>query len=215
MVGDWAWWNQVLAWSPGGLVLATTPLEIAAIAAGLWSVWASLRESAWCFPSGLLNVALYIAIFLGVGLYAETGLQGVFVVLQLYGWWQWLRGGERGTGVTVARTSLRLWLALAAIAVAAVVPTALALDRWTDSAVPWWDAAPTVLSLVAQWMLSVKKLETWLVWIAVDLISIPLFVSKGLHLTALLYAVYLVLCILGWRAWRAGLRGDACASVAA
>lgn len=181
--------------------LGMSPLEIIATIFGLWSVVCYVRESVWSWPTGLINVALSIVLYWNGKLYAESALQVIYVVLQCYGWWLWLRGGERRTGVVITRTSTRLWLVLAALAVAAVVPMALGLAQWTDSTTPWWDAAPTVLSLVAQWMISQKKLENWLVWMVVDVISIPLFAYKELYLVAGLYVVFLVLCCFGLRAW--------------
>lgn len=181
--------------------LTMCPLEIIATVFGLWSVACYVRESVWAWPTGLINVLLFIVLFYHWGLFAETGLQVVFVVLQLYGWWQWLRGGESHQGVVITRTSAREWVVLGGLAVIAIVPIGLLLDHKTTSTVPWWDTIPTVLSLVAQWMISHKKLENWLVWIVVDLISIPLFAYKGLYLTAALYGVFLILCCFGLRAW--------------
>jgi nicotinamide mononucleotide transporter len=191
--------------------LPMCPLEIAATVFGLWSVWCYVKENVWSWPTGLLNVLLYIALFWNGKLYAESCLQVVYVVLQIYGWWQWVRGGERHHGVVITRTSARLWLLLALIAVATVLPIRYALGHWTDSTVPWWDAIPTVLSLVAQWMISKKKLENWLVWILVDLISIPLFAYKGFYLTAGLYGVFLLLCFMGMREWLRKYRSSAAA----
>lgn len=187
-------WDQ-LPW------LTMCPLEIIATVFGLWSVVCYVRESVWAWPAGLINVLLFIVLFYHWGLFAETGLQVVFVGLQIYGWWQWLRGGEQHQGVVITRTSARTWLVLGALAVIAIVPIGLLLEHQTTSTVPWWDTIPTVLSLVAQWMISHKKLENWLVWIVVDLISIPLFAYKGLYLTAALYSVFLVLCCFGLHAW--------------
>ncbi len=179
-----------------------SPLEVAATVFGLLSVWFYVKEHVWSWPTGLVNVALYIALFWHGKLYAETALQVVYVVLQIYGWWQWVRGGDQHRGVVISRTSMRTWSVLAAIAAVAVVPIAFGLARWTDSTTPWCDAIPTVLSLIAQWMISKKKLENWYVWIQVDCISIPLFAGKGFYLTAGLYAVFLALCVYGLVAWR-------------
>jgi nicotinamide mononucleotide transporter len=181
--------------------LTMCPLEIIATVFGLWSVACYVRESVWAWPTGLINVLLFIVLFYQWGLFAETGLQVVFVGLQIYGWWQWLRGGERHQGVVITRTSAREWMVLGGLAVIAAIPIGLLLDHKTTSTVPWWDTIPTVLSLVAQWMISHKKLENWLVWIVVDLISIPLFAYKELYLTAALYGVFLILCCFGLRAW--------------
>lgn len=181
--------------------LTMCPLEIIATVFGLWSVICYVRESVWSWPTGLINVALSIVLFWNGKLYAESALQVIYVVLQLYGWWLWLRGGEHHTGVVITRTSLRLWSLLTVIALVSIVLIGLGLGRWTDSTTPWWDAIPVVLSLVAQWMISYKKLENWLVWILVDLISIPLMIHKELYLFAGLYVLFLVLCCLGLRAW--------------
>lgn len=188
--------------------LTMCPLEMLATLFGLWSVACYVRESVWAWPTGLINVALLIVLFWQWGLYADTSLQVVYVGLQLYGWWQWVYGGAQRRGVVITRTSAREWLLLAGFALVAVIPAGLALGRWTDSTVPWWDAIPTVLSLVAQWMISYKRLENWLVWIVVDLLFIPLYAYKGLYLTSAVCAVFLVLCCLGLRSWLATWRAQ-------
>lgn len=181
--------------------LPMSPLEVTATVFGLLSVWYSVRENIWSWPTGLVNVALYIALFWSGKLYAETCLQVIYVVLQIYGWWQWARGGDRHAGVVITRTSLRLWLVLLGIAVPLTLMIEQILVRWTDSTTYWWDSISTALSLIAQWMLSKKKLENWLIWIIVDCFSIPLFLTKGFYLTGGLYAIFLILCIIGLRAW--------------
>jgi nicotinamide mononucleotide transporter len=100
---------------------------------------------------------------------------------------------------------------LAATAGVLVVVIAASLIYCTESKVPWWDATPSALSLIAQWMISKKKIENWLVWILVDLISIPLFAYKGLYLTSSVYAVFLILCLFGLIAWRKTYRSSAAA----
>ncbi|MBA3685523.1 MAG: nicotinamide mononucleotide transporter [Planctomycetes bacterium] len=190
LLSNWAAW------------LPLSPLEIVATAFGLWSVWCYVREHLWSWPTGLINVLLQLVLFWKAGLYAESGLQVVYVFLQCYGWWQWLRGGERHQGVVIARTTPRAWLVLTSLGIASYVPLAMALDCWTDSTVPWADSAPVVLCLVAQWMISHKRLENWLVWIAANLLSIPLFASKELYLIAGLNVVFLGLSVWGYVRWR-------------
>jgi nicotinamide mononucleotide transporter len=189
--------------------LGMSPIEISAVAVSALCVWLYTRESVWAWPSGLLGVALYLVICYEYRLYADMGLQAVYIVLQIYGWRLWLRGGTQGSPLQITRTSARLWLILALIALAAYVPMGLALDAWTDTDVPWWDSAPTVSSLVAQYMISRKKLENWWVWVATDIVYIPLFAYKGLYLTAALYAVFIILCLIGLRAWTRTLRSSA------
>lgn len=189
--------------------LQMSPLEITATVFGLWSVIAYVRESVWAWPTGLVNVLLYILLFWNIKLYADTGLQFVYVGLQIYGWWQWLHGGAGRQELRISRTSIRLWLVLAAVAAVAYVPMGLLLDHFTDTDVPWWDSAPAVTSLIAQWMISKKKLENWWVWIVTDLVYIPLYLHKQLYLTTGLYALFLVLCILGARQWHRTYRASA------
>ena len=189
--------------------LQMSPLEILATVFGLWSVIAYVRESVWAWPSGLINVALYILLFWNARLYGDTGLQVVYVVLQGYGWWYWLKGGPDRGILPITRTSRQEWLTLIVIGMVAYVPLGWFLDHATDTDVPWWDAAPTISSLIAQWMISRKKLENWWVWIVTDLVYIPLYAYKHLWLTAALYAVFLTLCIIGLRQWTRTVRATA------
>ncbi|MFD0666443.1 nicotinamide riboside transporter PnuC [Ramlibacter sp. MAHUQ-53] len=178
----------------------TTWLEIAAVAISLLMVWCNIREIHWGWPLAMVASGLYFAIFWRSLLYGEAGLQVVFIVVAAWGWRQWLRGGAGELHVT--RLSPR-GRALALAACAALWPlTALFLDRLTDSDVPWWDAFPTALSLVAQYLLGRKILENWTGWAVVNLASVALFLHKGLWLTVALYTVFIVLSVAGWRAWR-------------
>jgi len=166
-------------------------------------VWCSIRELHWSWPLAILSSLLYFFVFKESLLYAEAGLQWVFVALALWGWWQWLRTGEDRAPVWVVQrlTARGWWLASAALA---VLWPALAwlLTQYTDSDVAWWDALPTALSLIGQVLLGRKYIDNWLVWMAVNLLSVGLFAYKGLWLTCLLYGLFLGLCVMGWRAWQ-------------
>jgi nicotinamide mononucleotide transporter len=157
-------------------------------------------------------VILLGLIFVDGGLYADAGLQAVYVVLQAWGWWQWLYGGRGRTALVTQRTSCTEWSGLA---VAGIVATALLtwiLAVWTDSTVPFWDALTTTISLAATYGQSRKLLESWWLWIAADLIYIPLYAYKGLWLTGGLYLIFLALCVVGLREWRADLSRRAAAT---
>lgn len=181
----------------------TTWLEIAAVAISLLMVRCNIREIHWGWPLAILASALYWAIFWRSGLYGEAWLQVVFIVVAGWGWRQWLRGGP--SALHVARLSRR-GQALTLAACGVLWPlTALFLDRFTDSDVPWGDGFATALSLVAQYLLGRKYLENWTGWIVVNVASVGLFLHKGLWLTVGLYAVFIVLSVAGWRAWRGQL----------
>ena len=191
--------------------LAMSPLEVIATVMAVWCVWAYARENIWAWPTGLVTVILQLVLFWDIKLYGEACLQGIYIVLQIYGWMVWARGDGRGDELAITRTSARLWLTLTFIAIAGVVPVALALKHLSDSTTPWWDAAPSVLSLIAQWMITRKKLENWYVWILVNLLSIPLFADKGLYLISLLNVLLLIISIFGVRRWAQTLRASAAA----
>lgn len=167
-------------------------------------MWLAAISDPLTWPVGIANNLLYLVIFWRSGLYADSALQLVYVAISLYGIWRWR--GDRGAGAAavrpVAPTPGREWLALLAIGALSCAALGFFLDRHTPSTVPWADAFTTLLSLCAQWLMSRRFLENWLLWIAADLVYIPLYLYKDLALTAGLYAVFLALCIKGWFGWR-------------
>lgn len=181
----------------------TTWLEIAAVFIALAMVGCNIREIHWGWPLAIISSLLYFALFWRSKLYGEAALQIFFVVVAFWGWFQWLRGHRAdGSALRVARLSRR-GLLYAVLAGAVWWPaTGLFLKTYTDTDVPWWDAFPTAISLVGQFLLGRKYIENWAAWIIVNAVSVALFVHKGLWLTVLLYAVFIVLSVVGWRAWQ-------------
>ena len=182
-------------------------LEIIASVFGLLCVWLTVRQNIWCWPTGLVQVLVFIAIFYQVKLYSDLILHVVYVGMQIYGWWFWLHGGKNHheAEVTVQRPAVRLgWLATTVIGTSA---WGYGMATWTDAAVPYGDAFTTVASLCAQWMLARKQLESWFYWIAVDVAAIGIYFTKGLYVTTGLYTVFLVLATLGLISWRRSIRG--------
>lgn len=205
-----------------------TWLEIAAFALAVGCVVLSVLEIHWGWGLTILSSLLYGWLFLDSRLYGESGLQLFFVAVAVWGWWQWLHGRRRGAGasatgragaqagdgavsagappprragLSIARLDARgRWLTLAAWALGWPL-LALLLGRFTDSDVPWLDAFPTVGSVIGQVLLGRKLLENWPVWVLVNLASVGLFAFKGLWLTAILYAVFVVLAVMGWLRW--------------
>ncbi|MFI6996244.1 nicotinamide riboside transporter PnuC [Nocardia sp. NPDC050175] len=185
---------------------ATSWGEIISFVTGALCVWLVAQQNVWNWPIGILNNLAFLALFFASGLYADGWLQVVYVTLAVYGWWSWLRGGRAHTTLPVGRTTRRQWSALFGAGVAATVLLTWVLVTWTDSTVPFSDAVTTVLSLLATWGQARKKLESWWLWITADVIYIPLYAYKELWLTAILYGIFLALCVLGLRNWRADLR---------
>ena len=188
------------AWSVFGLI--TTPLELISFLLAITTVCLNIRLNHWAWLFSILSSLLYAAVFVRARLYGDAGLQFVFVAVSIWGWYQWLRGGSAHQPLQVSRLTRSGWLWCAMAWLAGFILLSQFLHRLTDTDVPHMDGFLTAGSLVGQFLLSRKKIENWLVWIAVDILYVGLYVYKHLHLTALLYAVFVVLAFMGWRAWR-------------
>jgi len=179
--------------------------ELLAAVFGVLGVYLTTRQNIWSWPVGILNVGLYIFVFYGAKLYADMGLQVVYLVLCAYGWYHWLYGGKDKNSLPVTRVTPSV--ALIQLVIGGVGATALGtfLARTTDASLPYLDSTLTVYSLVAQWMLTRKILENWIVWIAVDLVYIGMYYYKDLRVTAVLYLLFLILAFKGYADWKKSL----------
>ena len=180
-------------------------LELFAAVLGAISVYLSVRQNIWSWPTAIVNVAVYAVVFYNAKLYADMGLQVIYAVLSVYGWYEWLYGGANRTELHVTRTSPRLGGVLALIALGGAAALGVVLRGATDAALPFMDSFLSSTSLVAQWMMTRKKLENWLVWIAVDVLYVGMFIFKHLYITAGLYTVFLVLAVRGYLDWRTSM----------
>lgn len=180
-----------------------TWLELVAVVLALWMVGCNMRVRPLAWPLAIASSALYALLFWDARLYGDAALQLVFIGVAGWGWWQWLRGtDDHGRPLHVNRLPRGLLVRAMAAALVAWPLLGLFLDRFTDTDVPYWDAFPTTLSLLGQWLLGRKHIENWPTWIAVNTVSVGLFAYKGLWLTVVLYAVFVGLSVAGWRAWQ-------------
>ncbi len=180
--------------------------EIIAVITSLLSVWLYVKENIWCWLTGLVGVIFYLIVFYQSKLYADMGLQIIYIYLQIYGWYKWLYGGKNRTELRISRSTAKLNVMLATIGIASTTLMAYLLSRFTDAALPLWDSTATVLSLIAQWMIAKKILENWIVWITADVLYTGIFFYKGLFLSMGLYTVFLLLATLGYFEWRKSLQ---------
>lgn len=194
--------NNFCAWL---LAHGSSCAELFGFVCGVLSVYLATRENIWNWPFGVLNAGFYIVVFGGAGLYSDTGLQIVYFVLSFYGWWHWVYGGTVRAPVVVTRTSRRVASVLLLIALATWLILYTITSRIPGAKLPLLDAALVALSLVAQWMMTRKLLENWTLWAVLDAVYVGLFIARGLRLTAVLYAVFLVLAILGHHEWKRSL----------
>ncbi len=182
--------------------LVTTPLELISFLLSLLTVALNIRQNHWAWLFSILASALYGVVFVNSRLYGDAGLQGVFVIVSIWGWYQWLRGGEAQRPLSASTLTRRGYGVSALAWLFGFLLLALFLHRFTDTDVPHMDGFLTAGSLVGQFLLSRKKIENWLVWIVVDVLYVGLYLYKDLHLTAVLYGLFVLLAIAGWRAWR-------------
>ena len=188
-------------------------LELVAAVLALAMVACNMREVHWGWPLAMLSSLLYVGVFAAHRIYGDASLQVFFAVMAAWGWFQWLRGHRAdGSSLQVARLSTHGWLAAAAGSALLWPALALFLHRFTDTDVPWSDGFVTALSVVGQVLLARKFIENWGVWLAVNLVSVGLFVHKGLWLTVGLYAVFAALSVAGYLAWRRRLTEAAAAA---
>jgi len=203
--------TALCAWLTGH---GTSCLEVVAVVFGIVSVFLSVRENIWSWPTALINVALYTALFYETGLYSDMGLQVVYFVLSIYGWYEWLYGGKGKTELQVSRTPRGVWIALSIIGVAFWAVDGYGTSHLPNVSLPYVDAATATVSLVAQYLMTRKYLENWTLWIIVDVVYVGMLIYKGLNLTAFNYAIYLVLAVMGHVAWKRSLGRTAEVAVA-
>ncbi|MCU1404394.1 MAG: nicotinamide mononucleotide transporter [Glaciihabitans sp.] len=186
-MGDWLVqnWTEILGFVTGGVC-----------------VLLAARRNLWTFPIGIANNVVFFILFADAALYADAGLQVVFLVLAVMGWIGWLRHRGQDDKALVVSTPRRAVLPLVLVAVAATAIIAFALHSYTDSTTEVADAGTTAVSLVAQYMLNRRWIENWFVWVAVDIAYVGLYLSKGLVITGVLYVLFMVFCVIGYLGWK-------------
>ena len=178
-------------------------IELLGTILGLLYIFFSIKQHIFTWPTGLLTSALYVYVFFQSKLYADMGLQMYYVLISVYGWYFWLKGGSNNgkQEAPVVRAPKKLYAILALASVVIYVAIYLILSNFTDSPVPHMDSLTTSLSIIATWMLARKMIEHWLIWIFVDAFSIGLYIYKDLWSTTVLFAVYTVMAYIGYRQW--------------
>jgi nicotinamide mononucleotide transporter len=190
------------------LLASTSWTEIGAVAFAIAYLVLVIRQSVLCWPAALISVTLSFVLFYTAKLYMETALQIFYIVMAIYGWHQWRRGGAEHSGVKITLWSKRAH-ALAIVAV--IVLSAgfgVVLAARTDAALPYADSFTTIGALVATYMVTKKVLENWAYWFVLDSVSVFIYVARELYLYAALFLLYLVLIVIGYRRWHRDFRAQ-------
>ncbi len=187
-------------------------IEVIGTFVGLVYLWLEYKASIHLWIAGIIMPAIYIYVYYEAGLYADAGINVYYLLAAVYGWLVWKFGRKPIAEGENTRSIQRLLAmpsayvrkrvcVLTLITLALFLVMGAALDRFTDSTVPWLDSFTTALSIVAMWMLARKYVEQWGVWIVVDMVSAGLYIYKELYFTAVLYLLYAVIAVFGYRNW--------------
>jgi nicotinamide mononucleotide transporter len=176
-------------------------VEILGFITGAICVWLVVKEHVLNWPIGIANNIFFVILFWRTRLFGDMALQFVYMTLGFLGWYRWVRGGPAHSALRIRFTPART-AAMLGLFVTAATPGLTVYLRAIGDSSPFLDAVTTALSIAAQYMQTRKYLEHWAVWIVADVVYIGLYIVRGLHLTALLYLVFLLMCIQGWREWK-------------
>lgn len=191
------------------LGITSNPFEVSAFVLSVATVLLTIRQNHWAWLLAIISSAAYGVVFFKARLYGDMGLQAVFIVVSVWGWHSWLHGGAKHRQLVVSRLDSAGWGAALAGWLIGFALLAFALKTWTNTDVPVSDGFLTAGSLLGQILLSRKKVENWHIWIAVDVLYIGLYLYKGLVLSAILYALFVGIAIIGLRVWARAARASA------
>ncbi|HZF17829.1 MAG TPA: nicotinamide riboside transporter PnuC [Steroidobacteraceae bacterium] len=181
---------------------STSPVELVAVALALAYLLLAIAASAWCWPLAFASSAIYICVFTGAHLYMDAALNLFFAAMAGYGWYQWRHGGRGRGELPIARAPLRVHLAAIVVIAALTLVFGQLLGRYTNQAWPHVDSFIAWASVVTTWLAARKYIDNWPYWIAIDAVAMPVYLNRGLRVTALLFGLYVLLAFAGWLSWQ-------------
>ncbi len=184
--------------------------EFFGVITGIIYVLLEVKQNRLLWPLGIVTSAAYVFIFFTGKFYADMGLQVYYVMISIYGWYYWSRGGvkaEKGE-LPVVRITRQQFILLSLTFTASWMAILFLLDKYTDSTVPLGDSFTTALAIVATWMLTRKIIEQWFLWIIANVVSVGLYIYKGLYPTVFLYAVYAGMAVYGYLEWKRSMNNQ-------
>lgn len=184
-------------------ILNTSWLEVIAVFFGILSVLFALKEKILVYPTGIISVVIFIYIcYHMVQLYADMGINVLYFVMSIYGWYKWSKKDENKKNLPISSCNTKEVILSLSGVLFCFLFLSFILKRFTDSTVPLWDSLTTAIFIIGMLLMAFKKIENWIAWIVGDFISIPLYFHKGLVLSSIQFTVFLVLAILGYLAWK-------------
>lgn len=182
-------------------------LEIIGFLSGILGVWLTMKKNLWCFPIGLINVTLSLYLFFLQGLYADSLQQIVYIILLLYGWYTWnTTRSETQPPLVIGRlNSKEIFFTLLIIAITTLL-LGTTLSKYTDAKLPFLDSFATSCAFLAQYFIARKKIETWILWMIVNVIYVGIYLNNEMYLYVVLFGIYGILTVMGWNSWRTELK---------
>ncbi|MBC80116.1 MAG: nicotinamide mononucleotide transporter [Gammaproteobacteria bacterium] len=180
---------------------ASSILELTAVIFAIAYLLLAIRENILCWYAAFISTSIFLLIFWQVNLYMESGLQVYYLAMAVYGWYQWTRGGNKQSGISISTWPIASHLLSLAVILIATIASGYLLSENSDARLPYLDSFTTWASIVTTYMVARKVLENWIYWFVIDSISIFLYLDRELYFTALLFAAYLVIVVFGFLVW--------------
>lgn len=177
-------------------------LEVFATVFGLLSVWFSMRENILVFPTGLINTSIYVYILFFAGLYGDMSINAYYFAMSMYGWYKWSRKTDDNHYIPIRYATSKEKVYSVILLISSFAILSFILKNYTSSNVPYIDAFTTSIFFVGMWLMAKKVVENWILWIIGDLITIPLYIYKGLTITSFQYLIFTILAVAGYLAWK-------------
>ncbi len=176
-------------------------LQIFGFSLAIATILLDKRENVLARPLSLIGTTISLFVYYSAGLYAKCILNSIYIILNSYGWYQWLYGGRNKTPLSISTTPAGQLVALGGLGLLTTWGLGKTLALYSSADLPYWDSLHTVICIMAQWLLARKKLETWPLWLLADVLYIPVCFYKGLSFFGFLHALYIMLGIDAYRTW--------------
>jgi nicotinamide mononucleotide transporter len=181
---------------------ATSNIEVVAVVFGLIYIIFAANENIWCWPAGFIGTGTSIYLFWDGSLYMESALNVYYLLMAVFGWWQWQHGSRQKSTLSIRSLEIREHFFIIALITILSLSSGYLLSNNTDAALPYLDSFTTWSAVITTWMVARKILENWLYWIVINIASIYLYIDRGFFLYAVLFALYVIIAIFGYRQWR-------------
>lgn len=180
----------------------SSPWELVAMVLAVIYLLLAVRENIWCWAAALISTLIYTGVFLRAQLYMDSALQVFYALMAIYGWSQWRHHRNPEKDVRITTRSPRWHATTLMLVILVSAGSGTLLKFYTQAAFPYLDSLTTWASVIATWMVARKILENWIYWIAIDSLSIYLYLDRGLYLTVILFVLYVIIAFVGWHTWK-------------